>query len=325
MLALEALAPRRGRLARSAACAAAAGLLAVLAGCGTARTGEPAPTTLPTPTEQATVSATSASTPATSRATTSQPDPGSSAGSAPASEGSESGAGEPGASTPVPTPVVPESWAGTAVVQSNWPQTELPRPSMLFGEVLYEGQTRLEANELSQLESTSTITIDGAPYTTQCNEPVNMAQGAISCSLSGADPTATEVQILLAPAPYAHSQLLVRVPAPDTPPITLPTGSPIIMAFVLDEDFQAPVEPSQITQQDIETAAVEGALLSLQGDGELPETLPVADCDLGIDGLTAMCTITGTPSGGADGVWQGAIRSGYDGRPVLLMARLPGS
>ena len=34
MLTLEALAPRRPRLARAAACAAAAGLLAVLAGCG---------------------------------------------------------------------------------------------------------------------------------------------------------------------------------------------------------------------------------------------------------------------------------------------------
>lgn len=310
--------------ARGAAAAAAAVL--ALAGCGTATTYERTPT-------EATAGTATAQEPS-SEAATAAPEASSAAWpSETSAPRSTRPASESASDTVGPTdaglesggaPVIPATWSGTLLTEPSWPAPEGQSASTLLGEVLYEGQTRVEANDLSQMESTHTVHLGGAEFSTQCNQAVSMAQGAITCQLLPADPAvqASTSQLLLAPAPYAHSLLLTRAPGSATAPMTLPTGVPVILAPVRDAQLEPVTVLTEVAPAQIEQSLVQGALLSQVADGEITQ-MPTAVCTLESGGAQATCVLTGTPDGGADGVWHGALHSSIDGEPVMVFGRLP--
>lgn len=212
------------------------------------------------------------------------------------------------------TVTAPEGWDDTMLTVPTWPATEGRDEGELIPYVLYEGQSALAPEEL--VETTSTIDVDDRPHTLQCAHPVAIGKHEVRCPLLDEDEQGPDAQVRLAPSPYAHSHLMVRVPGEQPAALNLPGGVPVIAAPL---EVGAAEELSATAVQD---AAVEALTSAYREDGDAGTRLQ-AQCTLADDLAVAACSLTGTPDGAADGVWYGAAHSGPDGSALMVLGKRP--
>lgn len=206
---------------------------------------------------------------------------------------------------------LPESWQGTlAAVPGELDGSEYvalennygaDQPTSVSGERIAGGE--FLAGTDARCEGTAVLNGEAATCT------------FVDSSASG-DQTA-RAMVRLVPTGFGNTGLIFHVTHGTDPAFTVPSDVPIGQAVV------DPTDPAVVTESDIDSAAISGIMMGQHPDGDLPSGL-VADCDLEADGLHAVCDMSGTPDGAADGTWYATAHRSYGGDTLsYVFSRLP--
>lgn len=190
--------------------------------------------------------------------------------------------------------VLPDSWAGT-VSAEGFDAGE--------GFHFFAQQHLYDHGEVTEMGA---LDIQGQEYfgstDARCSGTAVLDGEAATCVYTGTEYDGQgegkqlDVTVRLVPGAFGSSSLIYSVGYDVDTGFAVPAGVPIVLEPIAGQDA------SSVVQDDLERGAINAIMMSDQADGDIPGD-PEADCEILDQGEHAVCTVTGTPDGAADGTW----------------------
>lgn len=217
-------------------------------------------------------------------------------------------------------PAAPETGGDAPAVPGNWEETVSGEWLAHNGDgnaVLLE-HLRIPAVEVGTLDAAD---IAGTPGLSgleglHCEGETAIDGSSVECTYLNGDGETVGVQVHLVRTAFGGAALLSHEVVGGFADFAVPQGTEIAIAQA--GDLQMP----DATEEDLARVAESAISLSERPDGDPPEAL-AADCEVLDDAEHAVCEITGSTGGAADGYWYLTAQNGWRGDLTYVVTRLP--